>query len=123
MGQVRCINLEDDRPTVQQALARLELEIGLARRQGVMVLKIIHGFGSTGKGGKIRVAVRRELPKMQERGHIAFFVPGEKLTIFEEDTRKLLQVCPAFRKDPDIDRCNSGITVVMMKKKKGSYKI
>ena len=123
MRQVRCINLEDDRPTVQQALARLELEINLARRQGVMVLKIIHGFGSTGKGGKIRTAVRRELPKMQERGHIAFFVPGEKLTIFEEDTRTLLQICPAFRKDQDIDRCNSGITVVMMKKKKGSYKI
>ena len=117
--QIRQINLEDGMPTVQQALARLQLEVRLARRQGVWVLKIIHGFGSTGNGGKIRVAVRRELPVLQRRGQIRFFVPGEKLTIFEEDTRRLLQICPAFRKDHDIDRHNNGITVVVLKDRKG----
>lgn len=119
MEQIRQINLEDDRPTVQQAIARLQLEIRMARRQGVWVLKIIHGFGSTGNGGKIRVAVRRELPELQRRGQINFFVPGEKLTIFEEDTRKLLQICPAFRKDHDIDRHNNGVTVVVLRTAKG----
>ena len=42
--QIRQINLEDGMPTVRQALARLQLEVRLARRQGVWVLKIIHGF-------------------------------------------------------------------------------
>lgn len=106
-------------PTVAQALSRLQLELRLAKRQGVCVLKIIHGFGSTGRGGKIRIAVRKELEAMQKRGHIAFFVPGEKLTIFEEDTRRLLQLCPAFRKDHDIDRYNNGITAVVLKSGKG----
>ncbi|MDO4286598.1 MAG: Smr/MutS family protein [Eubacteriales bacterium] len=120
MGQqIRQINLEDDKPTVQQALARMQLELRLAKRQGICVLKIIHGFGSTGNGGKIRVAVRRELPEYQKRGQIQFFVPGEKLTIFEEDTRRLLRICPAFRKDHDIDRYNNGITVVVLKDTKG----
>lgn len=113
--QIRQINLEDDLPTVAQAVARLQLEVQLARRQGVWVLKIIHGFGSTGVGGKIRIAVRRELPVLQRRGQVKFFVPGEKLTIFDEDTRRLLQICPAFRRDHDIDRHNNGITIVVLK--------
>lgn len=117
--QIRQINLEDDMPAVAQALDRLRLEVRMARRQGVWVLKIIHGFGSTGNGGKIRIAVRKELPVLQRRGYVKFFVPGEKLTIFEEDTRKLLQICPAFRKDHDIDRHNNGITVAVLRTGKG----
>lgn len=91
MEQIRLINLEDEKPTVKQAMDRLELELRLAKKQNVCVLKIIHGFGSTGNGGKIRVALRRAMPEYQKRGKIRFFVPGERLTIFEEETRKLLQ--------------------------------
>lgn len=114
--EIRQINLEDDRPTVSQALNRLKLELGLASRQGIQVLKIIHGFGSTGNGGKIRVAVRRELSAMQKNGTFGLVIPGEKLSIFEEETRTLLRRCPAFRKDSDINRHNNGITVVLLKK-------
>ena len=49
MEQIRLINLEDEKPTVKQAMDRLELELRLAKKQNVCVLKIIHGFGSTGK--------------------------------------------------------------------------
>lgn len=117
--QIRQINLEDDMPTVQQALSRLELELYLAQRQDIAVLKIIHGFGSTGNGGKIRIAVRKQLADLQNHRQILFFIPGEKLTVFEEDTRRLLQSCPAFRKDSDIDKYNNGITVVVLKTGKG----
>lgn len=112
--QVRLVNLEEDMPTVKQAIDRLHLEVRLARSQGVRALKVIHGFGSTGAGGKIRVALRRELPSMERRGQVLFFIPGEQLTIFNEDTRRLLQLCPAFRRDHDIDRHNNGITVIVL---------
>lgn len=118
-AQIRLINLEDEKPTVQQAMDRLKLELRLAKKQNICVLKIIHGFGSTGNGGKIRVAVRRALPDYQAHRQIAFFIPGEKLTIFEEDTRRLLQLCPDFRRDHDIDRHNNGITVVVLRNRKG----
>lgn len=114
---VRLINLEDGRPTVKQAMDRLALELRLAKRQKVKVLKLIHGFGSTGNGGKIRVAVRRELEEQLKRGTIGLVIPGEKWTIFEEDTRTLLQLCPELRKDADIDRHNNGITMVCVAKK------
>lgn len=115
--RIRIANLEDDRPTVAQALSRLQLELRLAKKQGVWALKLIHGFGSTGNGGKIRIAVRRELEDMHKHHRIAFFIPGEKLTIFEADTRALLQICPEFRRDHDIDRHNNGITVVVLREK------
>lgn len=116
--RIRRINLEDDRPTVAQAKSRLEFELRLAKKQGIGVLKIVHGFGSTGNGGKIRIAVRKELEKEQKLGRIAYYIMGEKLSIFEEDTRKLLQLYPEFRKEHDIDRHNNGITVVVLRDKK-----
>ena len=112
---IRRINLEDDKPTVAQALSRLDFELRLAKKQKIGVLKIIHGFGSTGKGGKIRLAVRKQLQKEQDAGRIKYFIPGEKLSVFEEDTQRLLRQYPAFRKESDIDRFNFGITVVVLR--------
>jgi hypothetical protein len=111
---LRVINLEDGLPTVEQAVKRLNLEVMLARKQKIRVLKIIHGYGSTGKGGKIRVACRRELESMQRRGLVKFFVIGESLSIFDENTRKITALSPEFRKDSDIDRFNSGVTVAVL---------
>ena len=68
---------------------------------------------------QIKFTVRRAMPEYQKRGKIRFFVPGERLTIFEEETRKLLQLCPDFRKDHDINRHNNGITVVVLRDRKG----
>ena len=111
---LRVINLEDGRPNVEQAIKRLNMEVMLARKQKIRVLKIIHGYGSTGKGGKIRVACRKELESMQRRGLVKFFVAGENLSIFDENTRKIMAIYTGFRKDSDIDRYNSGVTVAVL---------
>jgi hypothetical protein len=116
--EVREINLEIGRPAAADAVARLRMELRLSKKRGYAAVKLIHGFGSSGTGGKIRVAVRKELAAMQQRGEIGLVIPGEKLTIFEEDTRMLLQLCPGFRKDTDLERHNNGITVVAIKKKR-----
>ncbi|MDO5547143.1 MAG: hypothetical protein Q4F79_01505 [Eubacteriales bacterium] len=113
---VREINLEIGKPAVAEALDRMRMELRLSKKRGYAAVKLIHGFGSSGTGGKIRVAVRRELAAMCERGAVRMVIPGEKLTIFEEDTRKLLQICPEFRRDRDLERHNNGITVVVIKK-------
>lgn len=116
--EVREINLEIGQPAVAEALDRLRMELRLSKKRGYAAVKLIHGFGSSGTGGKIRVAVRKELTAMQKRGEVALVIPGERLTIFEEDTRTLLQICPMFRKDCDLERHNNGITVVVIKKKR-----
>ena len=62
--QVREINLEIGRPAAAQALERMRMELRLSKKRGYTAVKLIHGFGSSGTGGKIRTAVRRELAAM-----------------------------------------------------------
>ena len=48
---IRILNIEPGRPTREQALLRLAEGLANAQKGGVRVLKVIHGYGSTGQGG------------------------------------------------------------------------
>ena len=80
------------------------------------LLKLIHGYGSSGKGGRIRTASRKYLLAQQEKGRIAAVVPGERFTIFDETTRRALQQYPHLRQDRDLERENMGVTFVFMRR-------
>jgi len=114
MNKYRTINLEEGMPTSDQAIRRLTFEINGSKRQGVVALKIIHGFGSSGTGGKIRIESRKYLRSLQNRGKISFFIEGENLSIFNESTRRALDICPDIRADRDLERHNNGITVIIL---------
>lgn len=55
------VNLESGHPDLETARRRLLAEIESARRQGVRVLKVIHGWGSSGAGGALCVGIRKSL--------------------------------------------------------------
>lgn len=114
MKSYRIINLEDGMPVVADAMATLGREIRLAKRHGLAAVKLIHGFGSSGRGGKIRVAARRELEILAKRGYVKCIIPGETLSIFDEATRQALSRCPDLRSDPDLERHNNGVTIVVL---------
>ena len=111
---VREINIKEDMPTVDEARRRLISEISLARRQGVRAIKIIHGYGSSGEGGAIKTGVRKSLSLRKKEGKVRAFVFGEEWGIFDEASRLLLDECPELSGDADLNRCNAGITVVML---------
>ena len=50
---LREVNLEAGKPLVDQAIKRLTFELSHSRALGCTVLKIIHGYGSSGTGGRI----------------------------------------------------------------------
>ena len=83
-------------------------------KKAVRLIKFIHGYGSSGKGGKIRIAARRELETLQKRGYVKAIIYGEKLSIFDEDTRRALAHCGELRGDPDFERHNNGVTLIML---------
>lgn len=114
MKTYRIVNLELGLPAVRDATRRVGAEIRMARSHQIRVLKFIHGYGSTGAGGKLRPAVRRELDKLQKLGYVKGYIPGERLSIFDEDTRRAMALCPDLRRDPDIDCHNNGITLVLL---------
>ena len=107
------VNLELGRPSADEALRRLEHELAAKRHQRAKAMKIIHGYGSSGKGGRIRTASRKYLRAAQEQGRIYAVLPGERLTIFDEEARRLMARCPALRDDCDRERYNCGVTFVI----------
>ena len=112
---VKIINLEEGLPTVQEAKLILEQELVRARKAKVKTLKLIHGYGSKGTGGKIRTAIIRLLTEKKNRNEIRDFIPGDKWSIFNKTSRSVIDVCPVMSKDSDLENCNIGITIVIMK--------
>lgn len=109
---IRELNLEQGRPSVDQALSWLAAELEAARKMNTPVMKLIHGYGSSGAGGRIRTASRRYLEDAAARGDIAGFLPGERFSIFDETARCLMAKYPRLRVDHDLDRENRGVTFV-----------
>ena len=103
------INLEAGMPTVATAKNLLSQSLRTAKANGTHLVKLIHGYGSTGKGGAIRSAVRREL-----QGQVRLWIPGEDFSPFSEDTRQAVGRYPELAKDQDYARTNHGITIVVL---------
>ncbi len=111
---VHCVNLEMDFPTVDEARRRLAEELRLAKSRRVRVMKVIHGYGSSGVGGKLCHALRKSLALRKKEGAIAGYIPGEQLSIFNAATLDALNRFPELNGDSDLERANEGITVVLL---------
>jgi hypothetical protein len=101
-------------PSVQEALDRLDREIALARQQKHSLLKVIHGYGSSGAGGDIRIAVQRRLWDLAEAGQIRGCIFGENWSKSDDATWHLLRAKSDLKSDLDLGRRNQGITVVLL---------
>lgn len=110
---VKVINIEIGRPTVDEALRKLSQELRMAKVNRVKALKIIHGYGSSGKGGVIKKAVIKDLNSRKREGFIRHFVVGENFTPFYNDGRTAVSLCPELKKDRDYGRQNDGISIVI----------
>jgi len=108
------VNLEQGMPTADTAVRRLTAEIHRQKAARVLAFKVIHGYGSSGTGGRIREEARRYLDGCARRGLISGYITGEELSVFSQKTRALLDRLPELSKDRDMERHNNGITVVIL---------
>lgn len=99
---------------MQEALQRLDREIAVARQESHTLLKVIHGYGSTGAGGDIRIAVQSRLRELAEAGRIRGCIFGENWSRSDEESWRLLQTHAALKGDSDLDKHNPGITIVLL---------
>ncbi len=109
----RTVNLERGMPLVRQALDRLNLELAAGRAQGVRVMTLIHGYGSSGEGGAIKTAVRRQLDYLLHAGRIREIIAGEDFEGRSGRGRQLVRRFPFLAEHRDLNRANAGITVVV----------
>lgn len=83
-----------------------------ARAQRTRLLKVIHGYGSTGGEGKLCIAIRKSLRLRIKEGKATAMIAGEKFSSDSNEAREILHRHPNLRRDPDLNRGNPGITIV-----------
>jgi hypothetical protein len=111
---VKTVNIEEGFPSVEHARTRLHSEIDMARTQGVKLLKIIHGYGSHGVGGELRIALQSTLRRLAQTGGISDCIYGENWRKSDERSWEILKRMPELKNDPDLGRGNRGITLVLL---------
>ena len=111
---MKTVNLKSDMPSVAEALQRLERAIALARQERHSLLKLVHGYGSTGAGGDIRIAVQKRLQELTKGGQIRGCIFGENWSKSDDATWRLLQTEPTLKSDSDLGRRNQGITIILL---------
>jgi hypothetical protein len=120
MGKLRnppailTVNLEAGMPLVREALAQLDRELTLAREQRCALVKFIHGYGSSGAGGDIRIAIQKRLRELQDQGAIRACIFGEDWSTSDAQTWTMLKSQPTLKTDSDLGKRNLGITIVML---------
>ncbi len=115
MSMIRIYNVEAGMPTLDDARRTVIEEIKRAKREGARVLKLIHGYGSSGKGGTLNTGLRKSFRLRKKEGVIRDFIPGEDFSVFNQTTLALLEAVPQLRGDPDLSATNEGITVLWLK--------
>lgn len=110
----KTINLEQGLPPVAQALSRLQREVQTARNEQISVLTLIHGYGSTGKGGAIRLECRKTLEYLKSSGQVADVISGEDFNRRHGHTKQLLNRFPELTRHPHLNNHNQGITLVIL---------
>lgn len=101
-------------PTVEQARLRMQYELNRARKDGCVALKLIHGYGSSGAGGALRLELQKDLRRAAHQGAIQTFIPGEDWRISNETTWDLLRKYPEWKQDADLGRNNRGVSIVVL---------
>ncbi len=112
---VRTFNVETEMPSLEEARRLVIEEIRRAKREGVRVLKIIHGYGSSGHGGTLNHGLRKSFALRKKEGVIRDCIPGEDFTIFNPAVLALLEMVPELRGDPDLVATNEGVTLLWLK--------
>jgi hypothetical protein len=109
---MKTVNLKEGMPLVRQALMQMERELAIAKQEGCGLVKLIHGYGSTGAGGEIRIAAQKRLLEMSEAGQIRGAIFGEDWAKSDERAWRIVRTQPELKRDRDFGKSNRGITIV-----------
>jgi hypothetical protein len=76
------------------------------------ILKVVNGYGSSGRGGSTREVVRNWA--YRNRSRFVAVIPGEEYTLFHDATARLRKEVGDFP-DPDLGTSNGGLTIIHVK--------
>ena len=104
------LNIKDGMPLVSEAMSCLKSSLESLRRSKYKCVLIIHGYGSTGKGGAIHDKARAWLKAQERSGQIKTVIFGEDFSIFNFKSLELKNRYHELESLMTV--CNHGVTVV-----------
>jgi len=110
----KTINLEQGHPPLETALQKMDDAVEDAAKNNIHVVTLIHGYGSSGKGGRIRSECRKKLDFMKSKGRIRDYIAGEDFSRKFGPAKMLLQRYPHLSEDSSFNKGNRGITLVVI---------
>ncbi len=117
--QMVTLNLEQGSPTGDEAMRRFDDALERALHAGTRVLKVIHGYGSSGVGGVIRDRVRKACGEKEKEGTVAYWVKGEDCRVGAAGRKRLAKQFPKLLRDGSFRTGNQGLTWVELRKGTG----
>ena len=109
----RLVNIKNGMPNTDYAIFLLEKEISFAKAEGNNVLVFIHGYGSKGYGGAIKIEVEKKLQHLKKEKKICTYVCGDKWSDNYEDVQRIYKYAPELSINNQVSNINSGVTVVL----------
>ena len=110
----RVVNIKEDNPNSDYALFLIDEEIKYSKAIGNRVVIIIHGYGSHGKGGRIKECVKRYLPELKKKGLITDYVFGENWGEYNDVRKRICDIAPDIILKENLSRLNAGVSVILI---------
>ena len=112
---MKIINIKSEHPPVDVAITHVLDEINKMQFSGQKLLKIIHGYGSSGKGGIIKKELKKELQNLKIHRKIRDYIIGEQLTTLTIESKKFDPIITdELMSDFDFMNINPGITIIVL---------
>jgi DNA-nicking Smr family endonuclease len=109
------INLEAGGPSAEEALERLTSQVRAASEAGIRALIVIHGYGSSGSGGKIKWVVRDALENNYFSDRVDEYYFGEDLAFGSTGYQVVIKRRSSLK--PHLSQFkigNAGMTVLLL---------
>ena len=104
------INIKENMPIACDALENLKGYIKIKKLLGVRCLVVIHGYGSSGKGGAICKSVRSYLKSQEKNKKLKSVIFGEDFDIYNKNSIALNSKYKELK--IYFCQCNHGVTIV-----------
>ena len=114
MGAVKVkeINIERGNPTVETATRDMVNRLTTAKATGYKAVILVHGYGSSGTGGAIKIAVKGKLKERSMSGIVRDAAGGEE---WMNRKKAFTDVCPQLKDFHPVIEGNRGVTVILFR--------
>ena len=110
------LNIKQDGPYVDEALERLTEYLRKSLEVGIKAIVLIHGYGSSGEGGRIKWAIHDALENNRYSDRVDEYYFGENVAYGSEAYHALHKRRPGLKRYlKRFKEGNAGMTVLLLK--------